>query len=136
MKKKTNDEVVLELRGQVNAKKKLLKDTEKFSPKTNCSLQLDGERFNLNVIEKPTILLLLGKLQGLKTSLYTILPDESLEIGGFSVDLWIGDLKNKFSTLNRKLEEERLKKLEEKLYNLLSLDTKVELEIENIKNQI
>lgn len=137
MKKKTNDELVLELRKQVEAKKKLLKSTEKFTPKTNCNIEFhNGNRYNINVLTKPGILSLLATLQAHKTALKELLPEETLEYSGFSVDLWIEDLKSKFNNLNRKLEEERLKALEAKLYNLLSLDKKVELEIEDIKNQI
>lgn len=136
MKKKNNDQIILDLKKQVESKKKLLKAAEKFSPKTNCNLTLDTERFNLNVIEKSTVLLLLAKLVNLSDGLKKVFPDEPLEISGFEVSLWIEDLKNRFNVLNRKQEETRLKVLEEKLYNLLSLDTKVELEIENLKNQI
>ena len=136
MKKNDNDTMILNLKKQVEDKTKLLKNNERFSPKTNCSLSLDNDRHNLNVIDKPTILLLLAKLQSLRTSLNTILPDEKLVISGYDVDLWIEDLKSRFNTLNRKLEEERLLVLKQKLHSLLTSDTKVELEIEDLKSQI
>ena len=136
MKKNDNDTMILNLKKQVEDKKKLLKNNERFSPKTNCSLLLDNDRHNLNVIDKSTILLLLAKLQSLREGLNTLLPDEKLVISGYDVDLWIDDLKSRFNTLNRKLEEERLVVLEQKLHSLLTSDTKVELEIEDLKGQI
>jgi hypothetical protein len=137
MKKKNNDQIILELKKQVEAKKKLLKSTEKFNPKTNCNLETStGIRHNINTLSKNQVLSLIAMLQSQKTALSQVFPEETLEISGFSVDLWIDDLKSKFNTLNRKLEEERLKYLEDKLHNLLSVDKKVELEIEDLKNQI
>lgn len=136
MKKSDNDKMILELKKQVESKKKLLKSSERFSPKTNCNLTLHNERYNLNVVDKPTLLLLLAQLQGLNTSVKQVLPDETLEISGFSVDLWIDDIKSKYNVLNRKLENERLNVLEQKLHALLSTDKKVELEIADLKSQI
>lgn len=136
MKKNNNDKIILDLKKQVELKKKLLKDSEKFNPYTNCSLLFHGERYNINVIDGNTILILLATLNSFRESLRSIFPEETLEISGFSVDHWIDDLKSKFRVLNRRLEMERLKKLEARLHNLLSLDTKIELEIEDLKSQI
>lgn len=133
---KTNDKVILDLKKKVEEKKKLLKSTERFNPKTNCALRFNGENYNLNVIEKPTILLLLAKFHSLNVALRDIYPEETLEISGYSISTWIEDLKSRFNTLNRRMEEDRLKVLEDKLHNLLSVDTKIELEIENLKSQI
>lgn len=55
---------------------------------------------------------------------------------GYNVDSWISDLKSRFSILNRKAEEARLKKLEDKLHELLSTDKKVELELDNLAKLI
>ena len=132
----SNDSMILNLKKQIEEKKKLLTGASRFSPMTNCMLRLDNENFNLNVIDKDMILLLIAKLSGLKTSLKVEMPDEKLLISSFDVDLWLTDLKNKFSILNKKLEEERLKKLENKLHNLLSVDKKVELEINELMNEI
>lgn len=137
MKKSANDKMILELQAQVEEKKKLLRATERFSPKTNCNLSFtNGERYNLNVVDKPTCLMLIGRLKSWKDALASVLPAETLEIGGFSVDLWISDLVSRFNMLNRLIEGIRLVSLQEKLHNLLSLDTKVELEINDLKKQI
>ena len=136
MKKQNNDKMILDLKKRVEEKKKLLKSIGRFSPKTNCSLLIDGERFNLNVVSQPALLFLIAKLQSLKSGLFEIIQGETLEIGGYSVDLWLEDLVSRFNILNRNLEAERLKVLEEKLHNLLSLDKKVELEIKDLESQI
>jgi hypothetical protein len=133
---KNNDKTILSLKKQVEDKKKLLKGTDRFSPKTNCSLFIDGQRYNLNVSGKEEVLLLLARVNSLKTSLAQILPEEKLEISGYPVDMWIDDLKSRFNTLNRKLEEERLKILEGKLHNLLTVDTKVSLELQDLAKEI
>lgn len=135
-KQKSNDALILSLKDKIEEKKKLLKTTEKFSPVTNCILSVNGEKYNLNVLGKNDILILVAHLSSLKTALKNELPDESLEISGFTVDQWLKDLKAKFNTLNRKLEEDRLKALERKLHELLSTDKKVELEIADIMQQI
>lgn len=137
MKKSANDKMILELKAQIEAKKKLLQKAERFSPRTNCNLSFSsGERYNLNVVTKPECLMLIGRLKSWKDSLNSVLPDETIEIGEFTIDLWIGDLVSRFNVLNRLLESNRLIGLEDKLHNLLSLDTKVELEIEDLKGQI
>jgi hypothetical protein len=133
---KNNDKTILSLKKQVEDKKKLLKGADRFVPKTNCSLSLDGLRYNLNVSGKEEVLLLLAKVNNLKTSLAQILPEETLVISGYPVDMWIDDLKSRFNTLNRKLEEERLKILEGKLHNLLTIDTKVSLELKDLAKEI
>lgn len=132
----TNDSMILNLKKQIEEKKKLVTTSSRFSPVTNCMLRLNNENYNLNVIDKDTILYLIAKLSSLKTSLKQEMPDEKLIINSFDVDLWLTDLKNKFNILNKKLEEERLKKLESKLHNLLSTDKKIELEINEIMDQI
>lgn len=136
MKKSANDKMILGLKADIEAKKKLIKGTERFSPRTNCNLVLGSERYNLNVVNKQECLSLIARLKSLKDGLSSVLPEETLEISGYTVDLWITDLVNRFGVLNRLLESNRLQGLEEKLHNLLSLDTKVELDIESIKNQI
>jgi hypothetical protein len=131
-----NDTTILKLKKQIEEKKKLLSGASRFSPITNCMLTFNGERHNLNVIDKDTILLLIAQLNSLHKSLYEVLPEETLKVSNFTVIEWITDLKNKYTILNKKLEEDRLKKLEARLHGLLSTDKKVELEINELMNEI
>jgi len=137
MKKSANDKMILELKAQIDVKKKLIRGTERFSPKTNCNLAFpSGERYNLNVVSKAECVMLIGRLKSWQLALTSVLPEETISISGFTIDLWISDLVSKYHVSNRLLESNKLEGLEQKLHNLLSLDTKVELEIEDLKNQI
>lgn len=131
-----NDKVILDLKEKIKEKKANLAKVEKFNPVTNCNLEIDGARYNIHVCNKQNLLLLIAKLSNLKNGLASVLPEETLTIGTFTVDEWIKDLSDKFANLNVSLEEKRLKELETKLHNLLSIDKKVELEIDDLKDQI
>lgn len=131
-----NDATILKLKEQIESKKKLISGATRFSPITNCMLTFNGERHNLNVLDKDAILLLIAQLNSLHKSLFEVLPEETLMISSFTVIDWITDLKNKYTILNRRHEEDRLKRLETKLHNLLSTDKKVELEINDLMNEI
>jgi hypothetical protein len=131
-----NDKVILNLKKEIETKKALLATSVKFNPITNCSLELDGTRYNLHVANKETLLLLIAKLNSFNKSLAEVMPGESLTISGYKVDHWMEDLIAKFNVLNVFNEKVRLQALEAKLYQLLSVDTKVEIEIEDLKKQI
>lgn len=131
-----NDEMILSLKAEIEAKKKSLSTEIKFLPVTNCNLELDGVRYNIHTLNKDSLLLLITKLSAMKTALQNVLPDETLIIGGYSAEQWLKDLVQKFKAQNTAKEKERLQKLEARLHDLLSVDTKVELEIEELKSLI
>lgn len=131
-----NDKLILTLKQEIEQKKNLLSKAQKFTPKTNCSLSIFGSSLNLHVANKEDLLRVIASVKSLELGLESCLPGETLMIGGYSSEEWLEDLINKFNNLNLSLEKARLKSLEEKLYNLLSVDTKVSLEIENIKKSI
>ena len=136
MAKKNSDNAILALKAKIEEKKKLIKKSEKFTPVTNCSLLLNGERFNLNVLGKDSLVFLGSSLQAIKNASLGLFPEEDLIISGFTVDQWLTDIKSKFSNITIKLEENKLKALEERLHNLLSTDKKVELELGDIAKMI
>jgi len=131
-----NDKVILNLKREIEAKKSLLANGIKFNPVTNCSLELDGMRYNLHVANQDTVLLLIAKLNSLNISLAEIMPGESLTISGYKVKSWLEDLIAKFNVSNVSNEKVRLQALENKLHQLLSLDTKIEIELSGIQSQI
>lgn len=132
-----NDAVILKLKKEIEEKKKMLKASERFTPITNCSLVLDGERFNLNVMnKKEDIIPLMVKLNAYAKSAEDLGVSEELTYGGFKIEDWMTDLKARWNVINRTMEEGRLKALENKLHNLLSLDKKVELELADIASLI
>jgi len=129
-----NDAKILSLKKQIEEKKKTIKSTEKFVPITNCSIELDGMRFNIQVLTKEQIITLMVKLNTYRLAAKDLGIEYS--VSGYSVEDWIIDLKSKLGNLERKTEEHRLKLLEEKLHDLLSTDKKVELEIDEIAGSI
>ena len=130
-----NDELILKLKEDIDAKKSKLAEVKKFEPTTNCNLELDGRRYNLHVSPAEELILLAGKIQSLKDGAFKAMQ-ENLSIGGYTAEEWLGDIKGKFAVLTLSTEKRRLKELEDKLHNLLSTDKKVELEIEDLKSQI
>jgi hypothetical protein len=131
-----NDKLILGLKKEVESKKTLLASLSKFSPVTNCSFEYAGLRINIHTANKEMLLLLIANVEALKQSLKTHYPEEKLVINGYTADEWLTDLKSKFDHLNVAQEKAKLKILEERLHDLLSSDTKVSLEIENLTKQI
>lgn len=127
-----NDERIIALKKQIDEKKKQLTEKKvRFVPETNCVLELDGERYNLNVCTDDALTLLLVKL-----NLY-VMSANDLEIklpmfSGYPVEIWINDINHKLATSALKREENELKKMEAKLDKLLSEDKKTELELDEI----
>lgn len=131
---KTNDERILELKKQIEDKKESLGKALKFTPVTNCSIELDGIRYNINATSKSDLVHLMVKLQSYLTSAKTLDVAEEYEISGYSPVDWIEDIQSKLDIMNRKNEEQKLKQMESKLTQLLSERKKVELEIDEIES--
>ena len=134
--KMSNDDVILQLKSKIEEKKSLLKASEKFSPVTNCSLELDGQRYNLNVITKEQIVYLMVKVNTLLTSAKELGFDKEFEVGGFILSEWMQDLKSRMAIVNRKSEQSKLAVMESKLESLLSNDKKIELELQEIAKSL
>jgi hypothetical protein len=132
MANEKNDAKILELKKQIEAKKiDLAARKVRFAPETNCVLDLDNNKYNLNVLDDGTLMFLM-----LKLNLYNMSADNlkipHLTISGCSVDLWIKDIKSKLAVTGMKREEADLKKMELKLDQLLSEEKKTELELDEI----
>ena len=128
-----NDEKILILRKQIEEKKEQLKKLAKFNPVTNCSIELDSVRYNLNTLTNEQLILLLVKLNMYKLSVNDLKIND-FNISGYKVDDWIEDIKSKLEILNQRNEQNKLKQLESKLTKMLSEEKKTELEIEEIAN--
>jgi hypothetical protein len=128
-----NDQKILELKKQIEDKKKQVGKLQKFTPVTNCSIEIDGIRHNINVLSKEQILLLMVKLNSYAISANELGVLEDYNLSGYNVMDWIADLKSKLNILGKKEEETKLKAMEVKLDQLLSDDKKVELEINEIE---
>ena len=135
-KQNTNDEKILQLKAQIKEKKGKLKGKKRFTPVTNCSLELRGIRYNLNILNKEQLTTLLLELNLFKMSaIYLELEDDYI-VSGFSVDEWIKDIKAKLEIIKYEEEDRKLKLLENKLHVLLSNEKQVSLAIEEIESMI
>jgi hypothetical protein len=128
-----NDDKILELKKQITDKKLKLKGSSKFSPITNCILELDGVNYNLNVLNLTQLKKLAIKVNSYLTSLNN-LGFDLVEYSGYGLGDWEKDILSKLSSLSRKEEENNLRALEDKLDILLSNDKRVELELGAIEN--
>jgi len=135
-KQMTNDDKIMLLKSQIADKKKGLKTKKKFSPLTNCSIELDGVRLNLQVLNREGLTHLLVKLNSYLLSAVDLGLDEEYVISGYVIDQWITDIKLKLEILKYEEEDRKLKVLENKLHVLLSNEKQVSLAIEEIESMI
>ncbi len=125
-----NDERVLQLKEIISKKKEELKSFKRFAPLTNCVLDLEGQKYNLNVLQLNDLQLLLVRL-----NMYLISAKDlniELEIAGYNISDWITDIKSKIEILEFKKKESELKTLELKLDRMLSDEKRTELELDEI----
>jgi len=134
MANETNDQKIMELKKQIEDKKAKLIKSQKFTPITNCSIEVDGIRYNLQVLNKEQLITLLVKLNSYRISAKDL--EVEYVISGFNVVEWIIDIKSKLDFVSRKEEENKLKVMESKLHQLLSNEKKVELEIDEIMKSL
>lgn len=129
-----NDQRILELKKQIETKKEKLGKVTRFVPITNCLIELDEIKYNLQALSKEQLTLLLVKLNSLLISAKDMNLTSDVVISGFGLNDWIEDIVNKLNVISRKNEEKSLKLMEEKLIKLLSEGKKVELEIDEIES--
>lgn len=131
-----NDNRILELKKQVDEKrKKILSNKTKFVPSTNCILELEGNKYNLNVLTEDQLKVLLIRLNTYRLSVDD-LQMEPFSISGYLLAEWMNDVRNKLNEKLIRKEEMNLKSMEETLDKLLSEDKKTELELDSIAEMI
>lgn len=128
-----NDEKILELKAQIKEKKEKLKKAKKFVPITNCSIELDGQRHNLQVLNKEQLMMLAVKLNFYKLSADDLGLLNDFTMSGYNLEDWLTDINLKLAVVVQREEENKLQALENKLQTLLSNEKQVELEIGNIE---
>lgn len=127
----TNDDKILQLKNVIKKKKEELIKYRKFCPVTNCVLDLDGKKYNLNVLQENELVLLLVKLNSYLVSANRL--NLTLMLSGYDVLDWIGDIRDKLNDVEKKKKESELNKMESKLTTLLSDNKKTELELSDIE---
>jgi hypothetical protein len=131
-----NDEKILELKSQIIEKKKSVIKSKRFIPITNCSIELDGIRYNIQTLDKESCISLLVKLNSYKLSAKDLDLLEEYKISGFKIEEWIEDIKLKLDVLLQREEEKKLHSMEKKLEDLLSNEKKIEIEIADIESML
>lgn len=128
-----NDAKIMELKKQIAEKKEKLAGINRFVPTTNCSVEVDGTRYNINTLQKEQIIHLMVRLNLYRISAKDLELTEEFNISGYKPEEWITDLKVKLDILSKKDEERKLKAMEDKLDRLLSDEKKTELELDDIE---
>lgn len=128
-----NDKKIMELKQQIAEKKVKLEGIGRFAPITNCSLELDGQRYNLNTLQKEQLIQLMVKVNLYLMSAKDLKLYEDYIVSGYKPEEWITDMKVKLDIMSKKDEERKLKVMEEKLDRMLSDEKKTELELNDIE---
>ena len=130
----TNDDKIMQLKAIIEKKKEELKKYKKFCPVTNCVLDLDGRKYNLNVLQENELVLLLVRLDSYHVSAERL--HLTLTLSGYDILDWIDDIKDKLKDIEKRSKQLELKKIEVKLTELLSENKKKELEIGEIEAKL
>jgi hypothetical protein len=126
------DKKIIQIQEKIQKDKAKLAAISKFKPVTNLVLKLGNATYNLNVLSKDEILILIAQLVSISTNLVAVGISDTPQMGGYTVDEWISDLKGKYENLNKRNEEEKLTKLEQELGKLLSDDVQKDAELEKL----
>ena len=132
-----NDEKIIKLKQQIEEKRNKLGNLKRFTPVTNCILELDGVTTNIQILSKEKLALLLVKLNLYKMSIKNLnMSFDKIIISGYDVRDWIMDILAKTDIIHYKEEEQKLKTMEDKLEKLLSNEKKTELAIDEIAKML
>lgn len=134
---KTNDDTIMELKAKIAQKReKLATLKSKFVPETTCSIALDGVIYNLHVMDKPSLVLLICKLNALYESAKSLECVHELVISGYNIETWMEDVRSRLSSMDYASEMKKLAGLESRLDSMLSDNKKTEIELESIADEI
>lgn len=133
-----NDERILELKKQIEEKKKELGKQPRFSPTTTCLFTYNGNKVNMHTLTSvKEINAMLVHFNTYVMSANDLGIDcNDILFDGFSVVDWMEDLKMKKEVVEYTAKKSQLTSLEKKLDKLLSDDKKTELEIDAIAGLI
>lgn len=124
----TNDERIMSLRGQLEEKRKELGEYKRYSPITNCILELEGTRYNLHIASDNYLLVRLHMYVMAANDLG--IDPEKVIICGYPVTDWISDIKGFIAKDEHLNKKKQFDALEKQLTELLSDDKQTELRID------
>ena len=132
-----NDEKIIKLKQQIEDKRTKLGNLKRFTPITNCILELDWITTNIQILPKEKLALLLIKLNLFKMSIENLnMSLGEIIINGYNIGDWMSDILTKIDIISYKEEEQKLKTMESKLVELLSKEKKTELAIDEIEKML
>lgn len=140
-KKINNDERIQQMLQKIESQKTKISGIERYSPKTNMTIQTDDGRKNLNVISDLNELCKIWariRSENLnnKVAAEELGLDFNDEFQGFASNLWFDDIKARVNKVRISQERESLKKMEAALENLMSNDFKVERELAKLEEML
>jgi len=130
--KQSNDQRVLDLKKQITKKRSVIGKERRFAPITNCLIEINGARKNIQILERDELALLLVQLNSWLMSAKNLNIDNEIVVCGYGISGWISDIRAKLESIKFREESVALKTLETKLDKLLSNEKKTELEIDEI----
>ena len=140
-KKISNDERIQQMLQKIESQKTKISGIERYSPKTNMTIQTNDGRKNLNVVSDLNELCKIwahirSETVNNKVAAEELGLDFNDEFQGFSSNLWFDDIKARVNKVRISQERESLKKMETALENLMSNDFKVERELAKLEEML
>lgn len=131
-----NDEKILQLKKKIEEKRKQLQSASWFSPKTNCVMPFfPGKSVNIHSLTVDEIRFYLAFTHSLVLSAKD-LGMECPKVGSFSIQDFRDDLQGKLDHMLVSAKRKQLEADEKELANLLSLEKKTELAIDEIAGRL
>ena len=142
------DKKTLELIAQVKAKKQAIAKAEKPAYKTNCSFSyIEGNRgsaTNIHVETDIKKLILMaaflternGSYQNVALKVLGVEKPPEFTWDGYTVDEWVGDIKQRIAKIQISSEKKKLEALEARLNSIVSPELKAQMELEAIEAEL
>ena len=131
-----NDDKILDLKAQIEKKKREIGIVRNFNPSTNCILNIDNVNYNIHTFSKSQIIHMLVKLNSMMMSAKDLGLEDQLEFNGYNISLWIEDLMKLLNITNIRQEQVKLVQMEKRLTEMLSDNKKIELELDEIMKEL
>lgn len=132
-----NDSKIIELKEGIAKKKKALAGGHvKVTTKTNCSLQINGTRYNINTLKGQELQRVLIAVNVLFLSAKDLEIQDEYKHDGYILQDWLSDLKSRVKVEQYKKKVKEMGALEKQLDSLLSDDKLTELTLVGISDLI
>ena len=131
-----NDDKILDLKAQIEKKKRDIGIVRNFNPSTSCILNIDNVNYNIHTFSKSQIIHMLVKLNSMMMSAKDLGLEDQLEFNGYNISLWIEDLMKLLNITNIRQEQVKLVQMERRLTEMLSDNKKIELELDEIMKEL